>query len=88
MSEHCKDCCCARLWKIIGLTSRGFSIYENVERLIAERDKWERLARTAVKAGVFHPDTNEQARAMIEMEQAIDDLGPAWDEAVAVKGEE
>lgn len=34
--EHCKDCCCARSWKALGITTyTGRSIPEEIERLRA-----------------------------------------------------
>jgi len=32
--EHCKDCCCARSWKALGITNyTGKSIPEHIEQL-------------------------------------------------------
>lgn len=37
MTEHCKDCCCARSWKALGITEfTGKSIPEHIEELQAE----------------------------------------------------
>ncbi len=42
--KHCKDCCCARSWEALGITSHtGMSIPEHIqqlrEQLAAEREK-------------------------------------------------
>jgi hypothetical protein len=38
--EHCKDCCCARSWKALGITEyTGLSIPEHIERLRAQLAK-------------------------------------------------
>ena len=43
--EHCKDCCCARSWKALGIAEyTGKSIPEHIEELKSERDHWKRYA--------------------------------------------
>jgi hypothetical protein len=38
-AEHCKDCCCARSWRVLGIEQyMGKSIPEHIEMLLAERD--------------------------------------------------
>jgi hypothetical protein len=37
--EHCKDCCCARAWKALGITEyTGLSIPEHIEQLRKQLD--------------------------------------------------
>jgi hypothetical protein len=37
--EHCKDCCCARAWKALGVTEyTGLSIPEHIEMLRKQLD--------------------------------------------------
>jgi hypothetical protein len=37
--NHCKDCCCARSWEALGVTTyTGMSIVEHIEQLVAQRD--------------------------------------------------
>ena len=44
--EHCKDCCCARSWRALGVTMHtGRSIPEHIDLLRAERDALVALVR-------------------------------------------
>ena len=39
-TNHCKDCCCARSWKALGITDyTGKSICEHISELRADRDR-------------------------------------------------
>ena len=44
--EHCKDCCCARSWKALGITEyTGRAIPEHIESLRARLTEAENLLR-------------------------------------------
>jgi len=38
--NHCRDCCCARSWKALGITKyTGLSIPEHIENLRADNNR-------------------------------------------------
>lgn len=48
--NHCRDCCCARSWKALGITEyTGHSIPEHIERLVADRGALLALAKQYAK---------------------------------------
>lgn len=81
---HCKDCCCARIWKALGVESyTGLSIWEHVEKMREERDAARQAAQT-------HWD--ERQKETRELEAEIDRLRAAlerveWVAAVATDGD-
>ena len=49
--EHCKDCCCARSWKALGVTTyTGMSIVEHIEQLATQNDALRTQARALAEA--------------------------------------
>jgi hypothetical protein len=49
--NHCKDCCCARSWEAIGVTTyTGMSIVEHIEQLVTQRDALHAQAVALAKA--------------------------------------
>jgi uncharacterized coiled-coil DUF342 family protein len=55
---HCKDCCCARSWRALGVTEyTGKSIPEHIDELKAERDELndeiERCCKELGDAGIL-----------------------------------
>ena len=48
--EHCKDCCCARSWKALGVTTyTGMTIVEHIKQLVQQHDTLRTQARALAK---------------------------------------
>ena len=44
--EHCEDCCCARSWKALGVTTyTGMTIVEHIKQLVQQHDTLRTQAR-------------------------------------------
>jgi hypothetical protein len=49
MNDHCKDCCCAQVWRALGITTyTGKSLVEHVEELKAQARPAKKAKRKAV----------------------------------------
>ncbi len=49
MTEHCKDCCCARSWKALGIARyTGKSIPEHISELRSEIDRLKEIPQTYI----------------------------------------
>lgn len=52
--HHCHDCCCARSWEALGVTSyTGVSIVESIEALRARLEKSEHERQEVIKANEY-----------------------------------
>jgi hypothetical protein len=59
-TEHCKDCCCARCWKALGITEyTGKSIPEHIDALRAEVEHWRKGANEHVSRMLYDAHTAE-----------------------------
>lgn len=57
-NEHCKDCCCARSWKALGIDHyTGESIPEHIEALRKDAERFAKLERMAQRQKVTINDT-------------------------------
>lgn len=67
VNEHCKDCCCARSWDALGIsTYTGKSIPEHIALLKARADRLEAAIRDGLTDGVFERgSTYDKLRAAL-----------------------
>lgn len=57
MEKHCKDCCCARSWKALGITKyTGKSIPEHILELQAENKR----LKEALQAIIVHEEDRKK----------------------------
>ena len=71
--EHCKDCCCARSWKALGVTAYdGKSIPDHITALTAKLERCEAALETIAGFAVGNGDVCEiiakRARAALRGE--------------------